>query len=973
MKNRNSLFFLVTIIAFIVFNKTICAQVTFRYDFQAYVNINDSVVLKIGEYVGESIQWQISYDQEIWINIPGAETDTLLFVADSTSLFRAEVIAGDCDPFYSEIILIHVIGDTDLDGQPCVGTPTFTDPRDGIVYNTVWIGDKCWMRENLKWLPDDFSYNEESSLIEPQYFVYDYFGNDINEAISTENYENYGALYNWTASTIACPTGWQLPEYSEILGLRNYLINEYENINSGNNGNFLKSCRQVDSPLGGICATTDHPRWEYHNNHYGTDNFSFSLLPGGSYYSTDGSFNFIGEQSNWWTKTEDDVFRAYCFGAASFAGNLVIFPRDKDWGYYVRCVKKESSQMTLPEVLTSEVHDVLDTTATSGGTVIKDGGSIVISRGVVWATFPDPTIENHEGITTDGISIGSFESHLNNLTPFSYYYLRAYATNSLGTEYGNQIFFKSLNSGIGEPCPEIETVTDIDDNVYNTVLIGNQCWMRENLKTTKYNNGTPIDYPDGNNNLWQENLNGAYAWYQNDTSWKEIYGALYNWYAVYNENKLCPDGWSVPQLHHYMNLLYFLGGWEVAGGKLKSTRTEPESHPRWNSPNTEATNFTNFSGYPGGYRHTQGDYFNKGIYGWWWLSDSLTLTSARQFTLHNHAGGSWSFLQNKNYGMSVRCIKDDYSDISPPGVSTASITDITATTAISGGFVYSDGDAHVLERGVLWSRDVEPTIDIHEGISIDGNGLGEFTSNIFGLVPDAVYYVRAYATNSSGTGYGEQLQFTTDNSGGFVCGTSTVTDIDGNIYNTVLIGNQCWLKENLKTTHYNNGIAIEYPGDNNYLWQNNTTGAYAWFQNDTIWKNSYGALYNWYTITSENPLCPTDWHVSSDSDWTVLTDFLGGEELAGGKLKSTLTEPDPHPRWRSPNTNATNESSFSGLPGALRTNDGSFGFIGNNGNWWSINVQDAGYYRSLAYINGNVYTYIVNFNYGLSIRCVRNF
>lgn len=205
-------------------------------------------------------------------------------------------------------------------------------------------------------------------------------------------------------------------------------------------------------------------------------------------------------------------------------------------------------------------------------------------------------------------------------------------------------------------------------------------------------------------------------------------------------------------------------------------------------------------------------------------------------------------------------------------------------------------------------------------------------------------------------------------------GTPTVTDIEGNVYNTVLIGNQCWMKENLKTTKYRNNTPIEYPDSNNSAWQNNTTGAYAWYNNDIGWKDSYGALYNWHAVNNANGLCPSGWNVPTDAEFTAMTNHLGGASVAGGKMKSTLTAPEPHPRWESPNTGATNESNWSGLPGGNRSFSGAFNVIGGVGYWWSATEVTATFarYRDLGYNYSVVGRDFFNKTYGFSVRCLRD-
>ena len=132
----------------------------------------------------------------------------------------------------------------------------------------------------------------------------------------------------------------------------------------------------------------------------------------------------------------------------------------------------------------------------------------------------------------------------------------------------------------------------------------------------------------------------------------------------------------------------------------------------------------------------------------------------------------------------------------------------------------------------------------------------------------------------------------------------SMTDKDGNIYKTILIGTQTWMVENLKTTKYNDGTSIPFVSEPT-SWSNLSTPACCWQQNDPARKVTYGVLYNWYTINT-GKLCPKTWHVPSDSEWTALTDYLGGENVAGGKLKESGFK-----HWYSPNTGATNEVAFS--------------------------------------------------------------
>jgi uncharacterized protein (TIGR02145 family) len=197
----------------------------------------------------------------------------------------------------------------------------------------------------------------------------------------------------------------------------------------------------------------------------------------------------------------------------------------------------------------------------------------------------------------------------------------------------------------------------------------------------------------------------------------------------------------------------------------------------------------------------------------------------------------------------------------------------------------------------------------------------------------------------------------------------TMTDIQGNVYKTVQIGSQVWMAENLRTARYKDDTAIPQVTDNT-AWDNLTTPGYCWYNNEkATYGNIYGALYNWYAVNTWK-LCPTGWHVPSDAEWTTLTTFLGGVIVAGGKMKEAGTT-----HWQSPNTGATNESGFSGLPGGYRLTNGYFStIIGYNGYWWSSSEYStsSAWYRYLTYDTSTIYRGVDYKEYGFSVRCVRD-
>jgi len=197
-----------------------------------------------------------------------------------------------------------------------------------------------------------------------------------------------------------------------------------------------------------------------------------------------------------------------------------------------------------------------------------------------------------------------------------------------------------------------------------------------------------------------------------------------------------------------------------------------------------------------------------------------------------------------------------------------------------------------------------------------------------------------------------------------------VHDTDGNVYNTVIIGNQVWMAENLKTTKFNDGTSITLTTSNND-WHIHTP-SYCWYNNDVTNKNKYGALYNWYAVNTAK-LAPKGWHVATDDEWTILTNFLG-ESIAGGALKKTGTA-----FWKYPNMGATNLYGFSAFPGGYRMYSGEFYYKGETGYYWTSSENknyanlDA-WSRSVHYANKVVARGSDGYGmqYGFSVRCIKD-
>jgi uncharacterized protein (TIGR02145 family) len=230
-------------------------------------------------------------------------------------------------------------------------------------------------------------------------------------------------------------------------------------------------------------------------------------------------------------------------------------------------------------------------------------------------------------------------------------------------------------------------------------------------------------------------------------------------------------------------------------------------------------------------------------------------------------------------------------------------------------------------------------------------------ASVTGLTPGSTYHYRVKATSQAGMTYGGDLTFTTP---------LVVKDIIGNIYNTVTIGNQEWMAENLRTTRFNDGAVIPILIDEK-KWSRSKKPAYCWYNNDsTSNKVPYGALYNWYAVNTYK-LCPTGWHVPSNAEWNTFIYYLGGASQSGNKLKEAGIA-----HWREPNTEATNESGFAALPGGSRDFIGKFSYYGFKTQWWSANdtISKSAWCWGVDFINSGAIKFYPNKTEGLSVRCV---
>ena len=302
---------------------------------------------------------------------------------------------------------------------------------------------------------------------------------------------------------------------------------------------------------------------------------------------------------------------------------------------------------------------------------------------------------------------------------------------------------------------------------------------------------------------------------------------------------------------------------------------------------------------------------------------------------------------------------DTLSLLTSPGITTDAADELTAESATLNSTFSADS---ITAQGFVWGLQS----DLSDGTNVSADTTGGSTAieyALTGLTEDATYYFSAYATNASGTTYGDTLSFVAQLA---PCGDLTSVSYEGYDYDIVAIGNRCWFAENLRNENYNDGSAIP-TGLDNATWSSTTDGAVAVYNDDeAVYLTNAGRLYNWYAVNTGN-LCPTGWHVPTSLEYTTLTDGLGGTSVAGDAMKSSAQD---SPAW-----NGTNSSGFSGLDGGVRYIDGTFIDGGVSCFVWSATATTSGLfasYRKLSSSNSLVGSANGQRELGLSVRCVRD-
>lgn len=508
-------------------------------------------------------------------------------------------------------------------------------------------------------------------------------------------------------------------------------------------------------------------------------------------------------------------------------------------------------------------------------------------------------------------------------------------------------------------------IVDDDGNIYSTVQIGAQCWMSGNLNIGSFINSS---ISQSNNSTIEKYC------YDNDTEKCDTLGGLYQWdelmqYVTADSVRgICPENWHIPSDEEWSTLELRIdpsvaantSGWRGtdAGTKLKFG---------------ESSGFDAlFSG-----RLISGS-FNSYNYGAYYWSSSEDPSDAWERFLQNDETGIARNNQNKQSALSVRCVYDDYDD-KLPAATTGGVSDIGGTDANVAGQLTNLGSANssVFHHGHCWSTSMAPTVADSKTDLGFTNSLDSFVSNLTGLTDNTTYYVRAYAENSIGITYGIAVSFLTVQPT-YCPGIPTIT-YDGQVYNTVQVGSQCWLKENLNTGTFINSSTAQ---------SNNGTVEKYCYENQTSNCDTYGAIYKWdeamkYVSTNgAQGICPSGWHIPTDADWCTLENEVDAGSVscsatgyrgidAGSNLKEAGTS-----HWRTGST-GTNTSNFTALPGGLYSSfmGGPFFNIQDIAKFWSSTQDNTNkaWSRMLYYSNAGVNRGEAStLNQGYYIRCIKD-
>jgi hypothetical protein len=664
------------------------------------------------------------------------------------------------------------------------------------------------------------------------------------------------------------------------------------------------------------------------------------------YYN--GLLSFRGSFGSYWSSSQNSNSNGWNmdFNISS----INITEDTKAYGVNSRCLIEQVAT-ELPAVTTAGVTNITSATAIGGGNVTFDGGGSVTARGVCWNTSPNPTIADDH--TTDDSGTGAFASSLNTLNPNTLYYVRAYVTNSVGSAYGNEVSFTTLPSlycgdsftilhsvshGVApvEKTVTYETVTNIPGEP-------SKCWITSNLgadqQATAVNDATEASAGW----YWQFNRQQGYkhdgGTRTPNTTWISGFNENSNWISSYDPcTKELGNGWRIPTSTEWTNV-DAIGDWTD-----------------WNGPWYSALKL-----HAGGYlEYYNGSLFGRGLGTDFWSSSQYDNSTG----VHLLFNGGTCYIEHlqKSYAFTIRCISEQAA-MGLPTVTTTVVTYVTQGTAVSGGNVTSGGGGSVTARGVCWNTSSNPTT-VNDHTS-DGSGTGAFASSLNTLNPNTLYYVRAYATNSVGTAYGNEVNFTTQSS--LSCGDSftilhsishevapvektvtyeTVTNIPGE-------PSKCWITSNLGADHEATAVNDAMEASAGWYWQFNSQQGYKHDGGtrtpNTAWVSGISENSNW--VGSKDPCTielGSQWRIPTLTEWTNVN-------VAGGWID-----------WNGPWNSALKMHAG----GYLEYSNGSLNLRGSLGSYWSSSQISYSNGWNLDFTNVHFSMTSLTKACGLNTRCI---
>ena len=949
------------------------------------------------------------------------------------------------------------------DAQPCPGHSTEVD-IDGNIYNTVKIGEQCWMKENMRAL----HYSDGQSVGE----IF-YPDHDIN------NVSTYGVLYRRVSAFRSvdlssdnvvlqgvCPAGWHVPNSSDIEQLTNYLqsVPEYycdgatynkaiasnfgwtpanSNCNAGNNMSLNNSTGLSIMPAG------------FKNWGFGTTGFfwvaprSFFGVNDVNYYSWYGFDSDAlpircvrGQGSDIPQVVADSITRftdtsMRCFGhllrregvsecgfcwdtlpnPTRMSNTIVVQPLETTFiseisglqyskTYYIRAYAVNETGVGYSDVMTmstpfppaislDSIH-IASPVLVVCGSVINDGGTPIQERGICFGKDENPTV-NGNSWQDNAMESDSFCFYGDDFEVGTFLHVRAYAVNAAGITYSNDTLLLFTNPLDGQPCTNAPTMTDIDGNVYPTVQLGRQCWIAQNLRTTQ-NNAEEIPLYSLQTPETNEAMPCRY-YPDDDPNKVEPFGYMYNWTAVLGKNGpantdssycqgICPDGWHVPSIFDWRELMNYVGA---------QPQYRCDNNPSYVlnalADSIYASNI-NCSG-SSSIRNSTG--FSLRASGWYYLGHGLGKTymqwSSSMGVAHGYgnlpnimytANSSPRYVESEQLavsGMAVRCVKN------PEGVNFGGSVNINSYYFSEDTLVVVVSDVSafgspIVEIGACWAKGGyhhsggSPCVNFFNSQTIPYNSAqsGPFYIKLPNVNTSEALYFRAFINLETGTVYSDRVRVPATTS----CGT--VTDYDGNVYGTILIDNQCWMRENLRTTHTADGNPILFTEDS----MSYTTPYYYDYSSSGLPLEVRGYLYNW---PAAMVACPTGWHLPSNTEWTSLTNYISAQsEYISDDDSSHIAKALAYPLgWITPSplgsmqTNNNNASGFSIVPAGntffnsyynrmMITNVGSYTAL------WSSTEDgnNSAYTFSLWSLFKNVNMYSMDRNIGYSVRCLRD-